>query len=203
MADDLKRLLEDLDPLGVLGGGDIIPDPEAEYSLAKAKESLRIISGIASSGERDEDNSEVERVVLSGYQDDLKSSQIAYARYQSWRRDKVLDLLSRVETRLMAPGRPMSNQDLLRMKDSLHKELNDSTTNIDRVVEGPPVLIDKRSVSVTINGGSKEARASRVAMLDLLQAIDSELSSIITVNSPISLPIEDAEVIEYDREEKD
>lgn len=169
--------LGDFDPLSVLDGVD---EPEPEYSVSRAREALRVISGIASTGKReDERESRIEQSALENYQDDLKSSQVSYARYQAWRRDQALDLLGRVEGRLFAPGRLLSNQDLLRLRDSLSKEVNDSTQNIDRVIDGPPVVVDNRSINLTVEGASKEDRASRAAMLDLLQAIDLELSSII------------------------
>ncbi|MGA0383387.1 MAG: hypothetical protein ACO3L1_00125 [Flavobacteriaceae bacterium] len=185
--------LGEFDPLNVL---DNDTDPEEEYSVSRAREALRVVSEIASTGVRSSDNeSRVEQGVLDGYQDDLKSSQVSYARYQAWRRDQALDLLNRVEKRLLSPGRPLSNQDLLRLRDSLAKEVNDSTQNIDRVIDGPPVIVDNRSINLTVEGASKEDRASRAAMLDLLQAIDIELSSIINSteeeNSDEILIIED------------
>ena len=185
--------LGEFDPLSVLDGS---TEPEEEYSVSRAREALRVVSEIASTGFRPSDNeSRIEKGVLDGYQDDLKSSQVSYARYQAWRRDQALDLLNRVEKRLLAPGRPLSNQDLLRLRDSLAKEVNDSTQNIDRVIDGPPVIVDNRSINLTVEGASKEDRASRAAMLDLLQAIDLELSSIINSteekNSDEVLVIED------------
>jgi len=169
--------LGDFDPLSILEGVD---EPEPEYSVSRAREALRVVSGIASTGKREgERESRIEKGTLENYQDDLKSSQVSYARYQAWRRDQALDLLGRVEGRLFAPGRPLSNQDLLRLRESLSKEINDSTQNIDRVIDGPPVIVDNRSINLTVEGASKEDRASRAAMLDLLQAIDLELSSII------------------------
>jgi hypothetical protein len=197
--------LGEFDPLSVLDGAD---EPEEEFSVSRARESLRVISGIASSGKREDSvDSRTEQGALENYQDDLKSSQVAYARYQAWRRDQALDMLGRVENKLFAPGRPLSNQDLLRLRESLSKEVNDSTQNIDRVIDGPPVVVDNRSINVTVEGASKEDRASRAAMLDLLQAIDIELSSIISTPevkeeessaSPVELiaPNEGTEVIE-------
>lgn len=169
--------LGEFDPLSVLENAE---ESEPEYSVSRAREALRVVSGIASTGNRETPNdSASEQKSLENYQDDLKSSQVAYARYQAWRRDQAIDLLGRVENRLFSPGRPLSNQDLLRLRDSLSKEVNDATQNIDRVIDGPPVVVDNRSINLTVDGASKEDRASRAAMLDLLQAIDLELSSII------------------------
>ena len=82
----------------------------------------------------------------------------------------------------------------MRLRESLSKEVNDSTQNIDRVIDGPPVVVDNRSINVTVEGASKEDRASRAAMLDLLQAIDVELS--IIINSPSENDKESAEALE-------
>jgi hypothetical protein len=194
--DERKKAAEinlgEFDPLSMLGVAD---EPEDEFSVSRAREALRVVSGIAASGRREgSSDARIELNSLENYQDDLKSSQVTYARYQAWRRDQALDMLGRVENKLLAPGRPLSNQDLLRLRESLSKEVNDSTQNIDRVIDGPPVVVDNRSINVTVEGASKEDRASRAAMLDLLQAIDVELS--IIINSPSENDKESAEALE-------
>ena len=168
----------DYDPLGILPAQTEASEPKVDTS--KARENLRNLGRVASSGVSVDMTPEEEEAILEDHQTDLYRSQVAMARYLALRRDRLLDVVDRLEQRLVDTQENLSALEIMRLRTDLSKEIQEVTQYIDRVVGGPaPSLIDNRQVHITVGDGTKDDRASREAMLDLLQTVDGELAKLL------------------------